>query len=125
MAALLLLGGDIGPNPGWTYPVLNSPGLTIVHLNIRSLPKHFDEFKIFMNDNPFDVMCLSETWLNSTWSDAELYIDGYNIIRTDRNDSQRGGGTAIYYISMELDDRLSISTYIQAHISKSKIETYV
>ena len=50
-----------------------------------------------MNDNPFDVMCLSETWLNSTWSDAELHIDGYNIIRTDRNDSQRGGGTAIYY----------------------------
>ena len=50
-----------------------------------------------MADNPFDVMCLSETWLNSSWSDNELRIDGYNIIRRDRDDSQRGGGTAIYY----------------------------
>ena len=50
-----------------------------------------------MADNPFDVMCLSETWLNSTWSDTELHIDGYNIIRRDRDDSQRGGGTAINY----------------------------
>ena len=40
---------------------------------------------------------LSETWLNSTWSDTELHIDGYNITRRDRDDSQRGGGTAIYY----------------------------
>ena len=97
LAALLLLAGDICPNLGWTYPVVNSPGLKIVNLNIRSLPKHLDEFEILMNDNPFDVMCLSETWLNSTWSDAELHIDGYNIIRTDQNNSQRGGGTAIYY----------------------------
>ena len=50
-----------------------------------------------MADNPFDVTCLSETWLNSTWSDTELHIDGYNIIRRDRDDSQRRGGTAIYY----------------------------
>ena len=97
MAALLLLVDDICPNPGWTYPVVYSPGLKIVHLNIQSLPKHHYEFEILMNDNPFDVTCLSETWLNSTWSDAELHIDCYNIIRTDRNDSQRGGGTAIYY----------------------------
>ena len=31
--------------------------------------------------NWFDVICFSETWLNSTWSDNELHIDGYNIIR--------------------------------------------
>ena len=97
LASLLLLSGDICSNPGWTYPVLNSPGLKVAHLNIRSLSKHLDEFKILMVDNPFDVMCLSETWLNSTWSDTELHIDGYNIIRRDRDDSQRRGGTAKYY----------------------------
>ena len=96
LASLLLLWGDICPNPGWAYSVLNSPGLKIAHLNTRSLPKHLDEFKILVADNPFDVICLSETWLNSTWSDNELHIDGYNIIRRDRDDSQRGG-TAIYY----------------------------
>ena len=97
LASLLFLSGDICPNPGGTYSVLNSPGLKIAHLNIRSLPKHLDGFKILMADNPFDVVCLSETWLNSTWSDTELHIDGYNIIRRDRDDSQRGGGSAIYY----------------------------
>ena len=95
LASLILLSGDICPNPGWTYSLLNSPGLKIAHLNIRSLPKHLDELKILMADNPFDefdVMCLSETRLNSTWPDTELRIDGYNILR-DRDDSQRGGGT--------------------------------
>ena len=76
LTSLLLLSGDICPNPGWAYPVLNSPGLKIAHLNIRSLPKHLDEFAILMADNPFDVMCLSETWLNSSWSDNELRIEG-------------------------------------------------
>ena len=97
LASLLLLSGDICPNPGWASSVLNSCGLKIAHLNIRSLPKHLDEFKIFMTVNPLNVICLSETWLNSTWSDNALHIDGYNIIRRDRDDSQRGGGTAIYY----------------------------
>ena len=93
----LLSVGDISPNPGWTHPVLNSPDLKIAHLNIRNLSKHLDEFRIYMNDNPFDVMCLNETWLDSTWTDSELSIDGYNLIRTDRADSQKGGGNAIYY----------------------------
>lgn len=50
-----------------------------------------------MNDNPFSVICLNETWLNSTWTDSELALNGYNLIRDDRTDLQRGGGTAIYY----------------------------
>ena len=61
LASLLLLSGDIFPNPGWASSVMNSRGLKIAHLNIRSLPKHLDEFKIFMAVNPFDVICLSET----------------------------------------------------------------
>lgn len=97
LAALILLAGDISPNPGWNQPVLNKPGLKISHLNIRSLPAHFDEFRILMHDNPFDIMCLTETWLNSSDSNDEIHIDGYNIIRTDRDDVHRGGGTAIYY----------------------------
>ena len=34
LASLLLLSGDIFPNPGWASSVLNSPGLKIAHLNI-------------------------------------------------------------------------------------------
>ena len=34
LASLLLLLGDICPNPGWASSVLNSRGLKIAHLNI-------------------------------------------------------------------------------------------
>ena len=42
-------------------------------------------------------MCLSETWLNETWTDTELVIDDYNIIRMDRAGARRGGDAAMYY----------------------------
>ena len=38
---------------------------------------------------------MSETWLNSTWTDPDLAIDNYTIYRYDRNDA-KGGGVAIY-----------------------------
>lgn len=100
---MVLLSGDVCPNPGWCHANLNTPGLKIGHLNIRSLPKHIDELKILLLDNPFHIMCLNETWLNSSWTDSELHIEGYNLIRNDRPDSQRGG-TAIYF-SKELMGR--------------------
>ena len=78
---LILLSGDVSPNPG----------LKIGHLNIRSLPKQLDELRIFLRENPFDVFCLNETWLNSSWRDGELTVEGYNVLRKDRQDDQRGG----------------------------------
>ena len=96
---LILLSGDVSPNPGWINSSLQKPGLKIGYLNIRSLPKHLDELRIFLQDNPFDVFCLNGTWLNSSWHDSELSIVGYNLVRKDRKDDKRGGGTAIYYKS--------------------------
>ena len=86
---MVLLAGDVSPNPGWSDSRLLKPGLKIGHLNIRSLPRHIDELKILLQENPFDVLWLNETWLNSSWSDAELAIDDYNFIRNDRNDDRR------------------------------------
>ena len=93
---LILLSGDLSPNPGWINSSLQKPGLKIGHLNIRSLPKYLDDLRIFLRDNPFDVICLNETWLNSSWHDGELWVEGYNLVRKDRKDDQRGAGTAIY-----------------------------
>ena len=99
LAVLLLQTGDVAPNPGWSYSAVNRPGLKVTHLNIRNLPKHLDELKILLHDNPFDTVCLNETWLNVSWTDSELNIEGYNLIRFDRTSLQKGGGTAIYYKS--------------------------
>ena len=61
LAALTLVSGDLSPNTGWTYSAFSKNGLKLAHLNVRNLPKHLDEFKILMNDNPLDIVCLNET----------------------------------------------------------------
>ena len=76
LASLVLLAGDVSPNPGWALPALNQHGLKIAHLNVRSLSQHWDEFQILRQDNPFDVMCLTETWLKPSMTDSELHLDG-------------------------------------------------
>ena len=58
---LILLSGNVSSNPGWINPSLQTPGLKIGHLNIRSLPKHLYELRIFLQDNPLDMFCLNET----------------------------------------------------------------
>ncbi|PFX34694.1 putative RNA-directed DNA polymerase from transposon BS [Stylophora pistillata] len=38
----------------------------------------------------FDLFAMSETWLNSTWTDPELAIDNYTIYRYDSNYAKGG-----------------------------------
>ena len=40
-----------------------------------------------------DILCVSETWLNSNMPDRFIYIEGFNIFRTDNG---CGSGTCIY-----------------------------
>ena len=47
-----------------------------------------------MRDEPFDILTLNETRLDSSILDCEVQIPGYDIIRSDRN--RYGGGVAIY-----------------------------
>ena len=47
----------------------------------------------------FDVICISETYLDSDKSDDDdnLKIAGYNLIRGDHSSSTKRGGVCIYY----------------------------
>ena len=69
---LVLLSGKVMTNPGPSHyrgdvpTFLQKPGLKTAHLNIGSLPKHFDELKILLLDCPFHIISLNETWLNSS-----------------------------------------------------------
>lgn len=69
-------------------------GFKMASLNIASLVLHIDELRITLNDQCLDVLCLNETRLDSTISDNQIHIDGYSIIRRDRN--RTGGGVCIY-----------------------------
>ena len=46
-----------------------------------------------MHSQQFDTS-INETWLDSTVADHEVDIDGYELIRKNRN--RNGGGVAIY-----------------------------
>ena len=45
----------------------------------------------------FDVICISETYLDKSADNDALPIDGYNIIRADHPYNQKRGGLSIYY----------------------------
>jgi len=63
----------------------------------RGLPKHSDELRVLLSDNPLDILSINETRLDDSVSDDEVYIPGYDIIRCDREHNGRfGGGVCIY-----------------------------
>jgi hypothetical protein len=69
-------------------------GLNIAHINCRSLLPKLDEISYIMNSANVNVLCLTETWLDDTVCDSDIFIDGYTLFRNDRGG--RGGGVAIY-----------------------------
>lgn len=98
---LLILCGDIHPNPGPN--VKHNKSLSIVHINARSLlpitasNPHFklDEIQTILNlQHKFEIIAVSETWLKNSTSDTDVNLPGYNLYRNDRNTA--GGGVAIY-----------------------------
>lgn len=71
--------------------------LKILHLNIRSLRNiaHFAQLKELNNREKFDIITISESWMNTTITSTEIGIDGYKLFRLDRL-HKRGGGVCAY-----------------------------
>ena len=74
--------------------ISNLKGLKIANLNVNSLLKHIDEIRTFLSDNPFDILAINESKIDSSIRDSEIHINNYSIIRLDRN--RFGGGVSIY-----------------------------
>ena len=78
-------------------------GLKLISLNVRSLYPHIDECYARFKD--FDIICLSETWLNKSVTDEMITLTGFDLFRLDRESGailsktgkpKRGGGLTIY-----------------------------
>lgn len=73
--------------------------LNICHANIQSLCARqlskLNEFKMCFLDSKLDIICVTETWLTENVSHDLISVDGYNLVRSDRNYS-RGGGICVY-----------------------------
>ena len=56
----------------------------VAHLNVTSIPKHFDQLKVFMINKPVDILSINETRLDYTISNDEI------------TRLMSGGGVAVY-----------------------------
>ena len=91
---------------------LKNCSIKIASLNVRTLVPNIDEIRHIMKSQNILVMCLNETRLDHSVSDAEICVDNYNVIRKDRN--RQGGGTAIYiskFLSYTVLNDLSLDNF--------------
>ena len=91
---LLVNSGDTETNPG---PRKSSP-IKFCHWNLNGLAAH-DFIKAplieaFISTHDFDILCLSETFLDSTidLNDENTNIDGYSILRADHPSNNKRAG---------------------------------
>ena len=73
------------------------PGLKLVHLNCRSIFKKLDQLVLLYRE--CDIICITETWLNSKIGTNLLNFPGKTLFRQDRRyglEEVRGGGVCIY-----------------------------
>ena len=68
--------------------------LKILSLNATSILPKLDSLRALCGSECYDAIIVKETWLNSDIQDSELYIQGYSLLRKDRN--CHGGGVCIY-----------------------------
>ena len=76
------------------YDCFNRKGLHILHINARSLRNNIAELTSIAEKSKASVIAITETWFDSSMTDAEVALHGYNIKRKDRN--ANGGGVCIY-----------------------------
>ena len=72
--------------------------IKLSHLNIRSLKNrdHIVQLRLLVQQIRHEIIIISETWLNSTVSNADIELEGYKILRLDRL-GKAGGGVCMYY----------------------------
>ena len=70
---------------------------SVLHLNIRSLNKNFEQLRLFCEDAltiTFKVIALSETWKIS--NSSYFNIPNYQLVTNCRQNGVQGGGVAMY-----------------------------
>ena len=63
-------------------------------LNITSLPAHIDELRIWSQCQNIDLLAINETRLDTTIQSSLVSLEGYDLLRCDRN--RHGGGVCVY-----------------------------
>ena len=111
--------------PATSDATLKLRGLKFIHQNIRRLRKKLNELRVFITQSPrIHIIALTETWLNSSISDAEVSLPGFTLFRRDRL-VRKGGGVAVFVSELinavrRSDLEIDESVWIEIFLPKSK-----
>ena len=112
-------GPSNGSKSSSITPSKQHESLTFIMQNVRSLKSfQLDNltncrenklscFQDIVLLNQFDVIALTETWLNNSITDYEVIPNGYQIFRKDRSTGKRGGG-----VLLAVKDSISTEPFI-------------
>ena len=88
------LDHDCISEPDLSFSLPKLKGFKIAFVNIVSLTKYLDELRLRMQSQTLDILALSETRLDNTFTDSAVSIEGYTLLRRDR--CRSGGGVAMF-----------------------------
>ena len=71
--------------------------LSIIHFNIRSLYANYDQMQDYLSsfDKPFNIIAVSEIWINEHKKGMDFHLEGYNLECKNRI-NRSGGGVALF-----------------------------
>ena len=77
--------------------------LSVALVNAQSLSSHIDEFRdrfSIANEKSYHIIAVTESWLKNHMLDSVVFLDGYFLLRNDRNylvgnRISRGGGVCV------------------------------
>ena len=88
--------------------VLTKKDYTFLHINARSIYYKLSEIKLIAKYSKAAVIAISESWLDETYTDACVQIEGYNIIRRDR-EGHAGGVCAFIREDLAFNSRSDLN----------------
>ena len=69
------------------------------------------------------IICISETYLDSSVDENTLKLDGYSLIRADYHDNMKRGGVCLYYKENLLLRHINIEYFAQYLLCMISIQT--
>ncbi|KAG5873942.1 hypothetical protein JTB14_032170 [Gonioctena quinquepunctata] len=101
--------------------------LDILHLNVQCLNNKIDDLSVFLAENPFHVLCLSEIWLTSEQIQS-TGIGNYTLASFFCRKKFKHGGVAIYVTNNVTPLVINVEkfcTEIAAEFTAIKVENTV
>ena len=124
---LLLKPGDIEINPGPKKKLLKC---LCCHQNVNSIFTHNKLLLLTAYNSAlnYDLIWLTETYLDSPVDPNNLLINGYKLLRAGHSDNVKRGGVRLYYrenLTLQLVDTTYIEQCILCEINIQNTTGYV